>query len=80
MDMNEVQMKELKDLINLTAKCKVLGQADLYQILPFERTKVQQLIRANKLPVVKIGRDYVTTFSIIEEWIKDNLGKEIFYC
>ena len=31
------------------------------------------------LPLVKIGSDYVITFKILENWIADNIGGEIFY-
>ena len=58
---------------------KVLKQTDLYEILPFGKTKINQLIRSNQLPVVKIGNDYITTFNILESWIKEHIGDEIFY-
>ena len=58
---------------------KVLKQTDLYEILPFGKTKINQLIRSNQLPVVKIGNDYITTFNILESWIKERIGDEIFY-
>lgn len=59
--------------------CKVLNQKDLYEILPFGKTKVQQLINSGQLPLIKIGKDYITTFNILEEWIKNHLGEEIYY-
>ena len=58
---------------------KILKQDDLYKILPFKKTKIQQLIKANVLPVVKIGKDYITTYKLLEEWIYDNLREEISY-
>ena len=58
---------------------KILKQDDLYEILPFGKTKVQQLIKSGKLPLVKIGKDYITTFNVLEEWIKENVGEEIYY-
>lgn len=58
---------------------KVLNQEDLYEILPFGKTKILQLIKSEQLPLIKIGKDYITTFNILEEWIKDHLGEEIFY-
>ena len=57
----------------------ILSQRDLYQILPFGKTKIQQLIKSNQLPLVKIGKDYITTCSILEQWINDNIGTEIYY-
>lgn len=58
---------------------KILNQEDLYEILPFGKTKVHQLIKSGHLPLVKIGKDYITTYNILEEWIKDHLGEEIYY-
>lgn len=58
---------------------RILKQTDLYEILPFGKTKIKQLINSGQLPLVKIGDDYITTFPIIEEWIKNHIGEEIFY-
>lgn len=58
---------------------KVLSQSDLYDILPFGKTKVQQLIKSGQLPLMKVGKDYLTTFNILENWIKEHLGEEIYY-
>lgn len=60
-------------------KGKILSQSDLYEILPFGKTKINQLIKSGELPVVKIGRDYITTYKILEEWISNNIGEEIYY-
>ena len=57
---------------------KILKQDDLYDILPFGKTKIQQLIKSGELPLVKIGKDYITTFNILEEWIKNHIGEEIY--
>ncbi len=58
---------------------RVLNQEDLYEIFPFGKTKVLQLIKSGQLPLVKIGKDYITTFSILEEWIKNHVGEEIYF-
>ena len=58
---------------------RILKQSDLYEILPFQKTKIQQLIRSGQLPVVKVGKDYITTFSLIEKWIAENIGNEIYF-
>ena len=58
---------------------RVLKQTDLYEILPFQKSKIQQLIKSNELPLVKIGKDYITTFRLLEEWIENHIGEEIFY-
>lgn len=71
-------MTELEDL-EVQLRNKVLKQSDLYKILPFGKTKINQLIKSNQLPLLKIGNDYITTFNILEEWIKENIGEEIYY-
>lgn len=58
---------------------KILKQTDLYDILPFGKTKINQLIKSNQLPLVKIGNDYITTFNILEAWIEEHIGEEIYY-
>lgn len=58
---------------------KILTQDDLLHILPFGKTKLNMLLISGSLPVVKIGRDYITTDEQIMEWIRDNTGKEIKY-
>ena len=62
----------------LSLREKVLCQQDLYEILPFGKTKTKQLINSGMLPLIKIGKDYVTTFNLIEKWIEENAGKEIY--
>lgn len=58
---------------------KILKQTDLYNILPFGKTKITKLIKSGELPVVKIGNDYITTFNILEDWIRHHIGEEIYY-
>ena len=58
---------------------KILSQKDLYDVLPFGKTKIQQLIASNQLPLLKIGKDYVTTYNILEDWIREHIGEEIYY-
>ena len=65
--------------IDMDKNKRILKQADLYEILPFQKTKIQQLIRSGELPVVKIGKDYITTYSLIEKWIAENIGNEIYF-
>lgn len=58
---------------------KIITQTDLYELLPFGKTKIKQLIKSGELPLVKIGKDYITTFSLLEKWIFDHIGDEIYY-
>lgn len=58
---------------------EILGLEDLYEILPFGEQKVRKLITSQELPVVKIGRDYITTKRKLFEWIEQNIGQELYY-
>lgn len=40
----------------MSEETKILKQTDLYEILPFQKTKVLQLLRSGELPVVKVGK------------------------
>lgn len=73
-----------KEIVNDNNFCnkyegKILKQTDLYNIFPFNKTKMQQLIKSGELPLVKVGKDYITTYKLIEEWISQHIGEEIFY-
>lgn len=57
----------------------VLSQKDLLRIFPFGRTKLQQLLNAGVLPVVKIGKTYMSSETMIERWLEENVGKCIYY-
>lgn len=58
---------------------KILCQQDLVNVLPFQKTKIQQLINANALPIVRVGRDVLTTYDLLQEWLRANVGREIYY-
>ena len=58
---------------------KILSRKDRYEVLPFGKTKRQQLINSNQLPLLKIGKDYITTYNILEDWIREHIGDEIYY-
>lgn len=59
--------------------CRILKQTDLYEMLPFQKTKIKSLIKSGQLPLVKVGKDYITTYKIMEDWIKEHIGEEIYY-
>ncbi|WP_091229607.1 helix-turn-helix domain-containing protein [Anaerobium acetethylicum] len=58
---------------------KVLNAKELQELFGFGKTKMCELMQSGVLPVVKIGRDYITTKNALEKWIEDNIGNEIFY-
>ena len=58
---------------------KLYSFSDLLDIFPFGKTKLRQLIKAGVLPVIKIGKQYITSDEAIQRWILDNIGKEILF-
>ena len=77
-----IQNEVIKDLdlqVQTDYRNKILSQEDLYEVLPFGKTKILQLIKSNQLPLLKIGKDYVTTYNILEDWIREHIGDEIYY-
>jgi hypothetical protein len=58
---------------------KIYTLKELEELFPFGKTKLLSLCRAGVLPVVKVGRDYISTPELIERWMRDNEGKEILY-
>ena len=58
-----------EDLIFYTPK-------DLEHILQFKSTKIQQLLKQQIIPSVKLGGQYRVSKEQLEEWFKRNAGKE----
>lgn len=58
---------------------KILTQDDFLELFPFGKTKLKCLLDAGVLPVVKVGRDYLTNERELDRWFEANKGKEIFY-
>lgn len=52
---------------------------DLQTIFPFGRTKLLKLCKEGVLPVVKVGRTYISTSDLIKRWFDEHEGKEILY-
>lgn len=78
-DFTERNMQMVSDEITSSTRDRILKQTDLYEILPFGKTKIAKLIQSGELPLLKIGNDYVTTFNILEDWIREHIGDEIYY-
>ena len=52
---------------------------DLERIFPFGRSKLLHLCKQGVLPVVKVGKDYISSPSLIEKWFLVNEGKDIIF-
>ena len=57
----------------------IIGLKDIYEILPFGKKKILKLIHSGELPVVKIGRTYITTKKQLIKWVESHLGDELYY-
>lgn len=55
----------------------ILTKNNLCELFQFGKTKMDNILNANILPVVQIGKDYRVTSKQIEEWFKKNSGKRI---
>ena len=58
---------------------RIIGLDEIYKILPFGKKMVLSLIHAGELPVVKVGRTYITTENRLIQWIEENIGQELYY-
>jgi hypothetical protein len=52
---------------------------DIINYFGFGKTKMNELFQSGILPVVKVGRDYITTKKAVDDWVNNNIGKEIYY-
>lgn len=66
---SNVTYQRKEDLIFYTPK-------DLERILQFKSTKIQQLLKQQIIPSVKLGGQYRVSKEQLEEWFKRNAGKE----
>lgn len=57
---------------------EVLNQDDLMKLLGVKRTTIFKMLKADILPVVKVGKKYYTTAKLMEEWFAHMQGHEIF--
>lgn len=53
--------------------------SDLERLFPFGKSKLLKLCKQGSLPVVKVGKDYISNPSLINRWFMENEGKEILY-
>ena len=50
---------------------------DLLKIFPFGRTKLLKLCKDGTLPVIKIGKSYITNQALLDRWFSENEGHEL---
>lgn len=52
---------------------------EIAHMLGLGKTKTRELLQSKLLPVTKIGRDYFTSKTAIQEFLSKNIGKELFF-
>lgn len=52
---------------------------EISQMLGLGKTKTRELLQSKLLPVTKIGRDYFTSKTAIQEFLAKNIGKELYF-
>jgi hypothetical protein len=50
---------------------------DLQLIFPFGRSKLLKLCREGVLPVVKVGKTYISNKDLVARWLLDNEGRKL---
>lgn len=58
---------------------EVLNQNDIMNLLGIKRTTLFKILKADILPVVKMGKNYYTTPKLMEEWFDRMQGHELFW-
>ena len=52
---------------------------EISQMLGIGKTKTRELLQSRLLPMTKIGRDYFTSKTAIQEFLAKNVGKELYF-
>lgn len=73
-------MEKIEKQENREAGKKILGMKELYELLPFGKTKIKQMAVSGSFPfLIKIGRHYVFFEEDLYVWLKNNRGNQIHY-
>lgn len=52
---------------------------EIGNMLGIGKTKTRELLQSKLLHVTKIGRDYFTSKTAIQDFLNKNVGKELFF-
>lgn len=52
---------------------------EISTILGLGKTKTRELLDSKLLPVTKIGRDYFTSKQCLQDFLKKNIGNELYF-
>lgn len=59
------------------AESQVYTLPDIMRIFRFGRTKTLRLCKEGVLPVVKVGKTYISNQAMIDRWMLEHEGSEI---
>ena len=81
--------KRFPDMSTLSLEVIILSETDnlfkaysvqeIASMLGIGKTKTRELLDSGILPVTKVGRQYFTSPASIQEFLKKNIGKQIFF-
>lgn len=75
----EETMQKLKQDLSHYDDFRKYSVTEIGNMLGLGRTKTQEMLQSHLLPVTKIGRDYFTSKTAIQEFLTANIGKELFF-
>lgn len=52
---------------------------EISQMLGIGKTKTREMLQNKLLPVTKIGRDYFTSKTAIQNFLEKNIGRELYF-
>ena len=65
------------NVLDNSAGSPVYTLSDLMRIFQFGRTKTLRLCKEGVLPVVKVGKSYISNQALIDRWMLEHEGCEI---
>lgn len=71
-------VSETKCTTQRLSSSTVYSFKDLQNIFPFGRTKLLRLCQNGILPVIKVGKTYITNQALLDRWFSENEGHEIY--
>ena len=81
-DMSTLSLIEFIEVIILSETdnlFKAYSVQEIASMLGIGKTKTRELLDSGILPVTKVGRQYFTSPASIQEFLKKNIGKQIFF-
>lgn len=72
-------MKKVNETDSAYNDFKKYSIAEIAEMLGLGKTKTSELLQSKILPVTKLGRDYFTSPEALQEFMKKNIGNELFF-